>query len=71
MQSLERVPSGQPIMWDNPDNGGRYTFTPTRTYEDEGTYCREYTTKIKVGGRTQTGYGTACRQPDGQWQIVG
>jgi len=23
-----------------------------------------------VGGRTEQAYGTACRQPDGSWQIV-
>lgn len=33
-------------------------------------YCREYTNNVKVGGRTQSSYGTACLQPDGSWKIV-
>lgn len=33
-------------------------------------YCREYTRTIYVGGKPQEGYGTACLQPDGSWQIV-
>ena len=47
------------------------TVTPTRTYKDDsGTYCREYQTTVTVGGEEQKAYGTACRQPDGQWKIM-
>ncbi len=35
-----------------------------------GAYCREYTGTIYVGGRPEQGYGTACLQPDGSWQVV-
>jgi hypothetical protein len=33
-------------------------------------YCREYTQAVRVGGKMQEGYGTACMQPDGSWQII-
>ncbi|MGQ0526864.1 MAG: hypothetical protein ACT4OY_02355 [Alphaproteobacteria bacterium] len=33
-------------------------------------YCREYTKKIMVGGRHESGYGQACLQPDGDWMIT-
>ena len=33
-------------------------------------YCREYTRKVVIGHTVQNAYGTACRQPDGSWQIV-
>jgi surface antigen len=70
--ALEYYPDGQASRWDNPNNGNYGYTTPTRTYEPEPeTYCREYQTTIVVNGRAQTGYGTACRQPDGSWQIVG
>ncbi len=70
--ALESYPDGEPSSWENPNNGNRGYTTPTRTYEPEPqTYCREYQTTIVVGGRAQTGYGTACRQPDGSWQIAG
>ena len=43
----------------------------TRTYKTEsGQYCREYQQTITVGGKTEQGYGRACRQPDGSWRIV-
>jgi surface antigen len=32
-------------------------------------YCREFNQGITVGGKVQAGYGTACLQPDGSWQI--
>lgn len=32
-------------------------------------YCREFTETIVVGGRKEQGYGTACLQADGAWQI--
>jgi hypothetical protein len=35
-----------------------------------GAYCREYTGTIYVGGRPEQGYGTACLQPDGSWQVI-
>lgn len=69
-ESLEYAETGQPVVWRNPDAGAQYTMVPTRTYENSGTYCREYTTRVQVGGRTQQGYGTACRQPDGSWRMV-
>ncbi len=69
-RSLEVAGTGQPVVWRNPDAGVQYTMLPTRTYEASGTYCREYTTRALVGGRTREAYGTACRQPDGSWRIV-
>lgn len=36
--------------------------------EDEP-YCREFTQTVTIGGKMQQGYGTACLQPDGSWEI--
>jgi surface antigen len=33
--------------------------------------CREYTHSISIGGRVRVVRGTACREPDGAWRIVG
>ena len=69
-QSLEHAEDGQQITWNNPDSGAQYQITPTKTIEvAEGRYCREYTTTATVGGKAETVYGRACRQPDGAWQI--
>ena len=70
-QVLEYAPDNQPVEWQNPNTDAYYTTTATNTYEQsDGRYCREYQTTATVGGRVQNMYGTACRQPDGAWQIV-
>jgi surface antigen len=70
-QAFESAPSGRSIAWNNPDSGASGNVTPTRTYEAApGQYCREYRQTILVGGRQQESYGTACRQPDGQWKVL-
>jgi len=68
--SLENAKSGQTSQWRNPDSGNSGSFTPTRTFEDSsGRQCREYQQEIMVGGEKHQSYGTACRMPDGTWQI--
>jgi surface antigen len=68
--TLETAPSGTPSTWRNPDSGNYGTITPQPAFQRNGTFCREYTQTITVGGRTEEGVGTACRQPDGSWRIV-
>ena len=45
---------------------------PPPTYVDQhaGTYCRQYSQEIRIAGRVQESYGTACLQPDGTWRVV-
>lgn len=71
-QTLETAPTGLPVQWHNPDTQTSYRVQPVKTYrvQTTGQYCREYQTEIIVGGQIQQGYGTACRRPDGQWEIV-
>ena len=69
--ALEYTQAGQVSSWRNPDSGNSGTVQPTRTYQTpSGRYCREYQQTVTVGGRTERAYGTACRQPDGSWQVV-
>lgn len=69
-QALEYNRVGTTSSWKNPDSGASGTFTPTKTSESSGRYCREYNQTISVGGKTEKGHGTACRNPDGSWEIV-
>jgi len=65
------APIGQTITWKNPDSGNKGTVTPVREGNDKkGRYCREFRQTIEIGGRLEDGYGTACRQADGSWQIM-
>jgi len=69
--SLERAPSGRTSGWTNPDSGHSGTFTPTNTYRSgDGMNCRDFTQTVTIDGRSEQVVGTACRQPDGAWQIV-
>lgn len=66
------APIGQRIAWNNPQSGNQGTIVPVRDgYDGSGAYCREFQQTIVVGGRTEQAHGTACRQPDGSWKIVG
>lgn len=70
-QTAYAAPVGETVTWNNPDSGNYGTITPTREGQStSGRYCREFTQTIYVDGRQQTGYGTACRNPDNTWQIV-
>lgn len=70
-RALETAPAGQTLPWNNPQSGNSGSFTPSGYYQNaNGQYCREFSQNINVGGRNESAYGTACRQPDGTWQIV-
>ena len=70
-QTMETAPVGQTNSWVNPDSGNQGSYTPVKTYQaNNGQYCREFQQTITVGGQTESAYGTACRQPDGVWQIA-
>lgn len=70
-QRAQSAPLGQEITWNNPDSGNSGTITPVRDgTASSGEYCREYQTEITVGGQNETGYGTACQQPDGSWKVI-
>jgi surface antigen len=70
-KALESTPSGKSVAWTNPDTGHTGSVTPTRTYQQpNGAYCREYQQTVTIGGKQEQSYGTACRQPDGNWKTV-
>lgn len=69
-KALETLPAGQTLPWSNPSSNVSGTVTPSDYYQTaSGTYCREYTQTINIGGQMEEGYGVACRQPDGSWKI--
>lgn len=71
-QTLETAPTGRTSSWRNPDSGNYGTITPQPAFQTSGgEYCREFQQTVTVGAKTEQAYGTACRQPDGSWKIVG
>jgi len=70
-QALEATPTCTTVTWNNPQTGSYGSITPVNTYEAApGRYCREYQQQVVIGGQVENAYGTACRQPDGSWEIV-
>ncbi len=65
-QALEYAAPNTQVIWQN--GGSQYVVEPVKTYQENGQYCREYQTKVSIGGQVQQGYGSACRQPDGSWR---
>ena len=67
--ALNNNQPGQALPWQSPTNPQvQGTIVPQQVYQGaNGQYCREYTTRILVGGQWQSGVGQACRNPDGSW----
>jgi len=69
-EALESSCDGQATTWRNADTGRRYSVTPTRTYQGQAGWCREFTAVTEVQGRQQAIDGTACRQRNGTWKAT-
>lgn len=75
--ALEYDKDSTPRPWTNPETGTTGTVTPTRTYQQNRTYCREYAQTIQlrergskdIKGQGEAKAGVACRQPDGKWKF--
>lgn len=71
--ALENGETGETRAWSNPDTGHSGTVRPVsdRTVEAaDNRECRDFESTVVVDGKTETGMGRACRQPDGSWLIV-
>ncbi|MGH6922214.1 MAG: hypothetical protein ACRED5_00460 [Propylenella sp.] len=70
-EALEYGRPGQPTRWRNRKSGNSGEIGVGSTYQVNRLDCREYTHKFSIGGRNRVVRGTACRQPDGVWRVVG
>ena len=73
-RALDTASVGEGITWENPANAGgpaRGTAKITRHGADNrGRTCREYQQTVVIGGKEVQSYGTACRDDNGDWQVV-
>ena len=70
-ETLEYGRAGRPARWVSPDTGSRGEIVVGPGYEVNRLDCREYSHTVFIGGRPRVAKGTACRQPDSTWRIVG
>lgn len=71
-QAFETAPDNRTVAWKNPDTNNTYNVTPSNSYtdNDSGQHCREYTSATVINGRQENVTGTACRNADGNWQLI-
>lgn len=70
-EALEYGRAGQSTDWKSPTGEVSGSVHVGSTYQVNRLDCREYAHNISIGGRVRVVKGTACRQPDGVWRIVG
>ena len=63
------APIGERIIWREGNATGTVVATREGT-STAGRYCREFQQKVSIGGRAEQAYGTACRNPDGSWEVI-
>ena len=60
---------GETIVWNDGAAAGSVKVLREGS-STTGRYCREFQQEVTIGGKTERAYGTACRQPDGAWEII-
>lgn len=67
--SATRANIGETIRWHRGGASGAVTVLRDGT-STSGRYCREFQQQVTIGGSKESAYGTACRNPDGSWEVV-
>ncbi|MBT4885222.1 MAG: glycine zipper 2TM domain-containing protein [Legionellales bacterium] len=67
---LENTKTNHSHSWVDPDSKAKYTVKPTKTIHKDNTVCRNYTMSVVVDGNLETAQGLACRNANGNWDIV-
>jgi surface antigen len=62
------APVGNTVTWN--DGGASGGITTVRDGWAGQRYCREFRQTISLSGRSQEATGTACREPNGSWELV-
>lgn len=63
------APIGETISWSDGRASGQVTAIREGN-SSAGRYCREFHHEVTIGGKKEQSYGTACRQPDGSWELI-
>lgn len=70
-QQAANAPVGRTIEWKNPNSGHHGRIVHLREgMASGGEYCREYQSEVTIGNKVEKAFGTACRRPDGSWEIL-
>ena len=69
--TFETVPSNKKVSWVNPDTKNKYYVTPEPAYTGKrGRPCRDAFIEAVIDGEYKQVKTTACRNPNGTWEII-
>lgn len=68
-RALETTPAGAAVSWRNPATGHAGDVLPGPAYQVNSQSCRDYTHTVEAADAASF-QATACRGPDGVWQVV-
>ena len=60
---------GETVYWNRDGASGSVTVLRDGT-STTGRYCREFQQEVTIAGKGEAAYGTACRNPDGSWEVI-
>ena len=70
-KGLAEAENGEVVDWKNPETGNSGIFRPTNSfYAADGRLCRQYRATVAFKDDVRSGAGMACRNSDGQWQVL-
>jgi surface antigen len=67
--TLESSPSGSATAWRNPDSGNAGSIVASPAFERDSRPCRAFQQTLAIDGGVEQAAGTACRRPDGTWDV--
>lgn len=70
-RALESTPAGEAVAWGNGKDGRSGEVVAAQPYRVGSQDCRQYAHKVEMRGETKTAKGTACRNEDGSWTLLG
>lgn len=68
-QTLESSPSGSATAWRNPDSGHAGSVVAGPAQQRDSRPCRPFQQTLVIDGQIERAEGTACRRPDGGWDL--
>ena len=71
-RALEYTPPGDVVSWQGRDGAVSGQVVASQPYRVGSQDCRQYTQAVSAGGTAApvTARGTACRNPDGSWELL-
>jgi len=67
---LESNEDYETTEWENPRTDNEFAVTPVNSWREDGRPCREFRFRVDTPRGTDTRIRTACKQPDGTWQVL-